>query len=204
MTEPDPEPTDLLAAVMRLAAERGWRRLRLDEIAEAVGVPADEFRRRHPYKASVLMACAVQVEREAASEPPDFEAEDSVRDRLFELLMQRLDLLAPHKQGVASILRDLPGEPAVVAMSGPDTMRLMGGILEQAGVSATGPIGCLRCKGLAAIWLSTLREWARDDSPDNARTMAALDAHLRRIEPLARMLSGGPGFGRRRDAPAQG
>lgn len=204
MTEPDPEPTDIVAAVMGLAAERGWHRLRLDDIADTVGIARDEFRRRYPYKASVLMACAVQVERAAAAEPPDFEPEDSVRDRLFELLMQRLDLLAPYKPGVASILRDLPGEPAVVAMSGPDTMRLMAGILEQAGVSAAGPVGCLRCKGLAAIWLSTLREWTRDDSPDHARTMAALDAHLRRVEPLARILSGGPGFGGRRAAGAEG
>lgn len=204
MMEPDAEPTDVLAAVMGFAAERGWRRLRLDEIADAVGMPTDAFRRRYPYKASVLMACAMQVERAAASEPPDFEPEDSVRDRLFELLMQRLDLLAPHKQGVASILRDLPGEPAVVAMSGPDTMRLMAGILEQAGVSGAGPIGFLRCKGLAAIWLSTLREWTRDDSPDHSRTMAALDAQLRRVEPLARMLSGGPGFSGRRAAASEG
>jgi AcrR family transcriptional regulator len=204
MTEPDSEPTDIVAAVMGLAAERGWHRLRLSDIADALGVPEDAFRRRYPYKASVLMACAMQVEREATSEPPDFEPEDSVRDRLFELLMQRLDLLTPYKQGVEAILRDLPGEPAVVAMSGPDTMRLMAGILEQAGVSAAGPIGCLRCKGLAAIWLSTLREWSRDDSPDNARTMAALDAHLRRVEPLARMLSGGPAIGGRRAARAGG
>jgi AcrR family transcriptional regulator len=185
---------------MALVAERGWRMLRLDDIAVAAGMEQAEFLRRYPYKASVLTACAAQIEREAAATPPDFEPEDSVRDRLFELLMQRLDLLTPYKQAVAIILRDLPTDPLAVAMSGPDTMRLMAGILEQAGVSSAGPAGCLRCKGLAAIWLSTLQEWTRDDSPDNARTMAALDAHLRRIEPLARMLSAGPNFGGRRAA----
>jgi hypothetical protein len=34
--------------------------------------------------------------------------------------------------------------------------------------------------------------------------MAALDAHLRRVEPLARMLSGGPAIGGRRAARAGG
>ena len=29
------------------------------------------------------------------------------------------------------------------------------------------------------VWLATLRVWVRDDSPDLARTMAALDRHLR-------------------------
>ena len=34
----------------------------------------------------------------------------------------------------------------------------------------------------AAAYLSAMRVWQRDDSPDLARTMAALDARLRRIE----------------------
>jgi hypothetical protein len=66
----------------------------------------------------------------------------------------------------------------------------MSAILTQAGVSASGPIGWLRCKGLAAVWLAALCTWVKDDSPDHARTMAALDGNLRRVEPVARLLSG--------------
>jgi AcrR family transcriptional regulator len=206
MTDQTPEPEDITAAVLRLAAERGWRATRLEDIAAACGMTAGEMRRRHPCKASVLLGCARTIEQYAAAEPPVFEPEDTVRDRLFELLMQRIDLLAPYKDGVAAILRDLPGDPLGAAVAGPDVLRLMGGILEQADVSPAGPVGCLRSKGLAAIWLATLREWVRDDSPDNARTMAALDGHLRRAEPYARMLSGFPaGFPRPRGfrRPAQ-
>lgn len=189
MTDPTRDIEDLVAATFRLAAERGWRALRLDDIAEATGTPPVELRRRFPCKASVLVACARQIEQQAAAEPPAFEPEDTVRDRLFELLMQRLDLLAPHKEGVARVLRDLPGDPLGAAFAGPDVLRLMARILDQAGVPAAGPAGCLRAKGLAAIWFATLGDWVRDDSPDNARTMAALDAHLRRAEPFARMLA---------------
>jgi AcrR family transcriptional regulator len=188
MTDPTRDTGDLVAATFRLAAERGWRALRLDDIADACGLPRADLRRRFPCKASVLVACARQIEQQAAAAPPAFEPEDTVRDRLFELLMQRLDLLVPHKDAVARILRDLPADPLGAAFAGPDVLRLMAGILDQAGVPAAGPVGCLRAKGLAAIWLATLGDWVRDDSPDNARTMAALDAHLRRAEPFARML----------------
>lgn len=189
MTDPTPETAAIAAAVFRLAAERGWRATGLDDIAVACGAAPAALRRRYPCKGSVLVACAQFVEQAAAAAPPVFEPEDSVRDRLFELLMQRLDLLAPYKPAVASILRDLPADPLGAAAAGPDTLRLMAGILEQAGVASAGPVGCLRSKGLAAVWFATLREWVRDDSPDNARTMAALDAHLRRAAPFARMLS---------------
>jgi len=189
MTDPTSDTDQIVAATFRLAAERGWRALRLDDIADACGMPAAEMRRRFPCKASVLIACARRIEQQAAAEPPAFEPEDTVRDRVFELLMLRLDLLAPYKEAVSRILRELPADPLGAAFAGPDVLRLMAGVLEQAGVSAAGPIGCLRSKGLAAVWLATLGDWVRDDSPDNARTMAALDAHLRRVEPFARMLA---------------
>jgi len=198
MTDPTRDTDGLLGATMRLAAARGWRALRLDDIADACGMPPADLRRRFPCKASVLIACAREIEQQAAAEPPAFEPEDTVRDRLFELLMQRLDLLAPYKDAVARILRDLPADPLGMAFAGPDLLRLMAGILDQAGVPASGPVGCLRSKGLAAIWFATLGDWVRDDSPDNARTMAALDAHLRRAEPFARILGrlpSGRGFG---------
>jgi AcrR family transcriptional regulator len=203
MTDPTIDTDDIVAATFRVAAERGWRATRLDDIADACGLPPAEMRRRFPCKASVLIACARQIEQRAAAEPPVFESEDTVRDRLFELLMQRLDLLAPYKDAVASILRDLPADPLGAVVAGPEVLRLMAGILDQAGVPAAGPIGCLRSKGLAAVWFATLVDWVRDDSPDNARTMAALDAHLRRTEPFARMLSRLPtGRGFRPAAPA--
>jgi hypothetical protein len=106
--------------------------------------------------------------------------------------MQRLDILQDRRPAVTSILRDLPSDPLGAAVAGPEVLRLMAAILDRAGVPSTGPVGLLRCKGLAAIWLATLYVWARDDSPDHARTMAALDSNLRRAEPVARLLAGLP------------
>jgi AcrR family transcriptional regulator len=182
----------VIAAALRLAGEKGWRRTSIPEIAEASGASPATVRRSFPCKMSILVAFAQEVERRAAAAPAPFEPEDTVRDRLFELLMQRLDILEEHRGAVTSVLRDLPFDPLGAAASGPEVLRLMGGILEQAGIAAGGPVGRLRRKGLAAIWLATLYVWSGDDSPDHARTMAALDGNLRRAEPLARLLAGLP------------
>lgn len=85
----------------------------------------------------------------------------------------------------------------------PEATRLLAGVLEAAGVSARGPAGLLRCKGLAAIWFRTLVVWADDDSPDSARTMAALDRLLRQSEPAAKFLAACPLFGERFGAPRE-
>jgi hypothetical protein len=55
-------------------------------------------------------------------------------------------------------------------------------MLEAADISTAGIRGALAVKLTAAAYLSTMRVWQHDNSPDLARTMAALDARLRRIE----------------------
>jgi ubiquinone biosynthesis protein COQ9 len=75
-------------------------------------------------------------------------------------------------------------------------LRSMGWMLEGAGVSAAGPFGRLRAKGLLAVWLWTLRAWRRDSSDDLAATMAALDKALTQAGQVATRLCG-----RRPDPP---
>ena len=73
----------------------------------------------------------------------------------------------------------------------------MGWALEAAGIGPSGPIGCLRVKGLSVIYLLALRVWLNDDSDDMGKTMASLDRNLGRADSLMAAL-------RRRRAPADG
>lgn len=188
IAEPEDPTPRIVEAALALAAEDGWRAVAMADIARAAGIGDDELRRRFRSKMSILLAHARQIEDEAASLGAPFDAEDTPRDRLFELLMQRIDLLRPRRAAVASAIRDLPLDPLGLLAILPGVANLMAAILAAAGEPARGPVGAVRCKGLALIWLATLRVWAEDESPDNARTMAALDGYLRRIEPWAARL----------------
>lgn len=201
MSETPDNSSAVVSAALRLAGERGWRAVSLRDIAAASGVPLAAIQRDFPCKTSILLAYAKTVERRAADAPAPFDPEDTVRDRLFELLMQRIDILSEEKQPVSRILRDLPADPVGVAAAAPEVLRLMAAILDQASVPSAGPVGWLRSKGLAGVWLATLWVWAGDESPDHARTMAALDRNLRRAEPFARLLAGVPSAPRSGTAP---
>jgi len=189
MTGDDPLTDNAIEAMLRLADGQGWLRTTLADIAGAADIPLTDLRARYPCKAQLLLAYAQRIEATATAQPMAFDADDSVRDRLFELLMQRLDLLAADRAGVAAILRDLPRDPLTVLAVAPLATGLLAGVLDAAGVRSGGPAGLLRRKGLGAIWLRTLTVWAGDDSADKARTMAALDRMLRQSEPAARVLA---------------
>ena len=61
-------------------------------------------------------------------------------------------------------------------------MRSMRWMLAAADIATGGMRGAIAVKLTAAAYLSTMAVWRGDDSPDLARTMAVLDARLRRIE----------------------
>jgi len=111
-----------------------------------------------------------------------------VRERLFDVLMRRLEVLAPHRQAVRSLMRSARrNAPLALALNGL-AVRSQKWMLAAAGIGASGPRGALRAQGLAILFADVLRTWIRDDDPGLARTMAALDRALARGQRLSGFL----------------
>jgi AcrR family transcriptional regulator len=172
----------LVDAALGLAAERGWRRLTMADIAEAAGLPLNAALRVHGSRNAVLRAMGEQVDAAMLQEALAFTDEDGPRDRLFDMLMRRYDALARWRAGLAAIIRDLPADPGAFMVSMQGVYHSMGLALEAASLPADGFGGLATRKGLAAVYLSTMRVWVNDDTADLSRTMAALDKGLDRAE----------------------
>ncbi|MDE2198639.1 MAG: TetR family transcriptional regulator [Rhodospirillales bacterium] len=196
----------LVAAGFELVAERGWRRMRVVEAARRAGLPLDRARARFPCRAAVLMRfgrIADQAALGGVSSEAAAGGDGPVRDRLFDMLMRRIDVLQAHRAGMVALLRGLPADPPLALLLAAASLRSMGWLLDAAGVSAAGPLGALRAKGLLAVWLWTLRAWQRDESADLAATMAALDQALTRAGQAAAWLERGPAPAPGKDEPPE-
>ena len=184
----------VITTAIDLAAEHGWRDLTLAQIAGSAGVPLPELYRHFPSKAAILDGFSRMVDvsmlEEGAADPAD-----SPRDRLFDLLMRRFDALQAHRAGVTAITGALRRDPAGSLAQLPQLERSMRWTLEAAGLDSDGLIGHARVRVLGLLYLSVLRVWLRDDTPDMAPTMKALDGRLAQVEQLANTVQGG---GRRR------
>ncbi len=183
-------PDHVIDTALRLGGEGRWRDLSLAEIAEAAGLPVAKVHAVFPSKQAILNAFARRVDAAVLAESGADQLEDSARDRLFDVLMRRFDALDPHKEAVGHILLDQACDPPAAVCSLLQLRRSMALMLEAAGLSSTGLRGIARIKGLSLVYLLTLRNWLRDDSPDKARTMAALDRRLGRVEALITRLGG--------------
>ena len=184
----------LVTSAFALAAERGWSGVSVAQAARDAGLPLDRARRRFPGRCSVLLRFGSLADQAALAGVAN---EGSRRDRLFDLLMRRIDFLQRHRAGVLALMRALPADPATALALAAASLCSMGWMLEGAGIAAHGLHGRLRRKALLAVWLWTLRAWQRDESEDLSVAMAALDQALSRADAAENWL------GRRRNPPAE-
>lgn len=180
-----PSPDRVIKAAMTLAAERSWRAISLSDIAAEAGVGLAQLHAVFSSKGAILKAFNDKIDAAVLDGTDDDARDEPINDRLLDVLVRRLEALQDYKPAMGRILRDTLFDPAAALCGGARLLRSMAWSLEAAGVGAGGLAGRLRTKGLAAIYLSTLCVWLRDDSPDLGPTLAHLDRALRRAERLA-------------------
>lgn len=186
-TARQPGADRILDAALKLASGMRWRDISMEMIAEESGASLARVYEFFPSKNAVLNAFIRRTDQAVLAGHDFDDVSEPVRERLLDVLMRRLDALAPHKDAVASITRDIGRDPAALLCSGPAFMNSMAWSLEAAGVSASGITGMVRLKGLAAIYLGALRVWMRDETQDQSVTMAYIDKNLKRAESVIMM-----------------
>ena len=170
----------IIDATMVLAAEHDWDAFDIREIAEAAGVSLAELRDAYPSKGAVLGGLARRIDRIVLDGTGDDLADEPARERLFDVLMRRLDALAPYKAGLRRLRPDVARDPLSLAALNQLTVNSMRYMLAAAAIDTAGPMGALKAQGAALLWARVLDAWLDDDDPGLARTMAVLDKELRR------------------------
>jgi len=174
----------IIEACLKLAADQRWRDISLSGIAAEAGVSLGELSRHFATKTSIVAGFMAEIDARLLDGLGKLSKDDTPRDRLFDVLMQRFDLLAPHKPALKNITSGVRRDPAAMARLVCPAMRTQHLILAGAGVSANGVSGVVKHVGLAGVYSSVFRTWLHDDDPGMAKTMAALDRALRRGEAL--------------------
>jgi len=184
-----PEPVSLrdpLDTALAMIAAGGWRDFSLVELARELGVPIGEVYAQFPCRSAVIRALGRRLDGRMLEMPATDLDDMSVRDRLFELIMRRIDAMKPHKEVLQRLSRESRGDLEVAGVSLCNLNRAVVEIVDAAGIR--GPAALLARNGVGLLYLRVIRIWLRDDDPEQARTLAELDRGLARLEQSARRL----------------
>jgi AcrR family transcriptional regulator len=182
------ESNRALDAFLRLIADKGFAQVSLREVAESAGLGVAELYRLYSDKVALAGAFMARIDAEVlAGTSKQSDPEETARDRLFDVLMRRYDVLRPHRAALAAIRRAATRDPLLAIELGPALRRSMAAMLEAASLSSEGLSGALRQNGLLAIHYAVSRVFDRDETTDLSKTMAALDGRLKMAEKWAQL-----------------
>jgi len=168
-------------ALMALLTEQSFENIGLAEVAGRAGLKLSQLRAEFGSMLAIVGAHIKDIDRTVLAGGDDMIEEPS-RERLFDVLMRRIEALAPYKESVRSLLRSARRNPGLAFALNVMGVRSQYWMLEAAGISAAGPKGALRAQGTALMFARVLGVWLNDEDPALDRTMAALDRGLASAE----------------------
>jgi len=183
-----PNKDDLAIAALKLAEFQGWETVTLQDIALELQIPLSELPDLIDDKADILSAIGRMIDRKTLENLSEPDPSASPRDALFEIMMERFDVLNEYRGGITAILNGFKTDPKQALFSMPHLCRSMGWMLEAAKINTSGWRGAAVLSGMTGMYLKVLYVWLKDESPDMTKTMAALDKALNRAEKMAEMI----------------
>ena len=160
------------------------------EIARTAKVSLGGVRQEFSGKPAILKAFMAQIDQIVMDRAAEDVGEDCARDRLFDIVMLRLEALEPHKMALKNIIPQLKRHPALALELSGSILCSAKWMLIAAGLEAHGSLAFVRTRGLALVVGKTLEVWIDDDDAGLAKTMAELDKQLRRGEDWLKTLRG--------------
>ncbi len=191
------DPCEVIVhSMLELVARTGWRGLTLNALSRHCGVPLATIRRHYADKSDILADWRRRIDARMLARLSQAEPCNEPRDRVFEAIMARLDVLAPHRAALRAIMDDREGAMFDQAAPIGAGARAAFWLLVGADVEASGVEGIAKRIGMAWVYAQTVKTWLDEDDPDCPRTMARLDTALRRGEGILRRVDTALGLGR--------
>jgi AcrR family transcriptional regulator len=175
-----------IEAALRCAEENGWNKTNMRDISEKSGISMHELHEYFEDRYDILIAYGKMIDRKVL-ENITTAADDntSPRDKLFDIMMERFDILNESREAEKALLEAVRTDPKQGLLFLPYLCKSMSWMLDASEIDTGGIQGAVKIAGLTGIYLNVLRTWANDNSEDMGKTMAALDKSLGHAEKWA-------------------
>src|SRR5207247_9238543 len=124
------------------------------DIATEAGLTLAELQAEFGSKTAILVGILRSIDAQMLASLPAAEVGDSARDRLFGVIMARLDVMRPYRRAVIAVTTAAACDPRTACSLFVAQRQSLAWMLEAAGISSAGLRGALLRKGLRLVMAS--------------------------------------------------
>ncbi len=169
-------------ALMSLVADNGWQNVELAQVADKAMIPLSTLRDLFPSKGAMLAGFGRMLDKAVLdSANPDLIGEPA-HERVFDLMMRRIDAMAPYKPALVEIRRAMRRDLLSAAALNQSALNSWRYLLGSVGIPVEDSLGMLKIQGAVLVFARTADAWLDDADETMAKTMATLDKELKNGE----------------------
>ena len=177
-------------AAFALAERTDWHEISMAAIAGQAGLSLSLLMRHAPSKSAILQDFSRDIDEAMLLVFERYPAEGDAHDRLFDVILKRLEILQPYRGVIASVIKRSGADGVEAVRLLQSLSDSIGWMVSAARVEQEPEWQSLGRLGLMRAYLRVLSVWSKENDPGLARTMAALDRALRDVEWFNRRASG--------------
>ena len=103
-TKPSIGQGEIIGVALELAAQYKWRDITLSQISNIVGISLSQLISFFPSKNALVVRIMEDTTRAVVNNTDQDNIYESPRDRLFDILLRRIEVLSPNKIAIKSII----------------------------------------------------------------------------------------------------
>ena len=168
----------ILKSFLDLLSENSYEDIGMPLLAKTADVKLSALRECFTSKRALVQAFVESVDVAVLDDRDEDMADQPARDRLFDILMTRIDHLAPHKQAIRSLHKAARKDPGLAMEFNSIAVRSQRWMLIAAGIELSGFKGRFAAQGLAVAFARVVETWLDESDEGMPRTMAKLDKEL--------------------------
>jgi AcrR family transcriptional regulator len=168
----------ILKTFLDLLSEHPYEDVSLPLIAETAKVKLSEMRGAYASKLKLVAAFLEQIDTLVLDERDEDMGDQPPRDRLFDILMSRIDAMAEHKEAVRALQKAARKDPALALDFNALEVRSQKWMLIAAGIDVSGVKATVVAQGLSIAFGRVVGVWLDEEDEGMPRTMARLDKEL--------------------------
>lgn len=168
----------ILKTFLDLLSEHAYEDVSLPLIAEVAKVKLSDMRGAYGSKQDLVAAFAEMIDTKVLDERDEDMGDQPPRDRLFDVLMTRIDALSEHKEAVRALHSAARRDPGVAMDFNRLEIRSQKWMLIAAGIEVSGLKGSIVAQGLSIAFARVVGVWLDEADEGMPRTMARLDKEL--------------------------